>query len=258
MGVRIPLLSHITLSQKFVNKFQLLFFLTKAQSFWPQLLSKHLKSKTNFFPAQNYVKSKHKLRPIIQKDSNAVRYVQTFKSLIALNHAFYEPIKQTYKPQLVSPLIYSPQNRTHFNLKTLLNQWESGLNLIYQLFLYESRGTFLFNPLLAKESLFLNWEALACNSSLFKTFTPFFLQTNTSLSFKSTRVLENNIKSNVEFAVISDVRYHKANKTLLQRLGIYLIQLQAQSEDPWNADFRTLNSNNSILMQYFFIKCCFF
>jgi len=246
------------LSRILTKKFQLLLFLTKTQSFWSQLLNKRFITKTSSFQAHKYAKSECKLRPIVQYKSNHAGYVQTFKSLITLSHTFHEPIKQTYKPRLAPSLLYSPQSSNHLNLKTLLNQWQSGLNLLYQLFLYESRGTFLFNPLLSRESLFLNWESLACNLPLFKTFTPFFLQTNTSLSFKSIRVLQNNIKSNVEFAVISDVRYHKANKTLLQRLGIYLIQLQTQSNNPWSADFTTINSSNLILMQYFFIKCCFF
>ena len=258
MGVRIPLFSQINPNQILVKKFQLLPLLTKTQSFWLQFLNKCLTTKTSLLQSQQHAKSKRKLRPVLHYNSNRSNYTQAFNSIITLNHIFYEPINQTYKPRLVPSLLYSPQSGNYFNLKTLLNQWQSGLNLIYQLFLYESRGAFLFNPLLSKESLFLNWESLACNLPLFKTFTPFFLQTNTSLSFKSIRVLQNNIKSNVEFAVISDVRYHKANKTLLQRLGVYLIQLHAQSNDPWSADFTILNSSNLILTQYFFIKCCFF
>ena len=257
MGVRIPLFSEITNLQTFSNKLHLLFVLSKVPSNWAYFLRKYYATQLNNLQCKPTQTQHVGLRSI--KRFNYTKNVakQAFTPFVTLTSPLLTTLHRAYKPNPFPVALHSPANSFYTNLTSALHRWQLGLNLIYQLFFYESRGMFFLHPTLTKESLFLNWESLNCSLLFFKQFTQLFWKLNTSLNFKSSDVFKNNLSLGAEFAIIGDQQYHKANQALLEQSGIYLIHLQSQDKNLRTSNFTLLNLNNSLLTQYFFVKCCF-
>ena len=183
---------------------------------------------------------------------------ETFVQWLTLNTSPTNNLRKLYKPGQISLLLNTPITRSYMNLKSLSLKWTNLLNLIYQIFFYESKGLFFLNPLLLKESLFLNWESLHYNTLTFKQLTPLFFSASRNFSFKSFNVFKNSIDGRVDFALVADASYHRTNSLLLHKLNLPLIGLHTEYENPWQSPYSLPNIGKSLLTQYFFVKYCFF
>ena len=182
---------------------------------------------------------------------------ETFVQWLTLNTSATNNLRKLYKPGQITLLLSTPITRSYMNLKSLSLKWTNLLNLVYQIFFYESKGLFFLNPLLSKESLFLNWESLRCNMLTFKHLTPLFFSASRNFSFKSFNVFKNSIDGRVDFALVADASYHRTNSLLLHKLNLPLIGLHTEYENPWQNPYSLPNIGKSLLTQYFFVKCCF-
>ena len=204
-----------------------------------------------------------KLRPFYSQDqtktcvNKSLRTSETFTQWLTLNTSATNNLRKLYRPGQLSLILSTPNTRSYMNLKSLSLKWTNLLNLIYQIFFYESKGLFFLNPLLSKESLFLNWESLRCNTLTFKQLTPLFFSASKNFNFKSFNVFKSSIDGKVDFALVTDVSYHRTNSILLHKLNLPLIGLHAEYENPWQSPYSLPNIGRSLLTQYFFVKCCF-
>ena len=194
---------------------------------------------------------------LIQRN-NFSNYSQVFTQWIQLNQISPDSLRKPYNPRRLNYLLQAPNSLTYANIKGTLAIWSNLLQLLKQLFFYESRGVFLTSPTLMKESTFLNWESLKCTWPLFKRFLPFFFSANRSFNFKSLNIFRTSFSNKADFIFITDNSYHKVNALLFQKLNLFLITLHGQYENPWGSSFNLINVNKSLLTQYFFLKCCFF
>ena len=192
------------------------------------------------------------------KQKNVPEYSQVFMQWINLNQAPSGSLRKPYNPRQLNYLLQTPRSLGYANIKSTLAAWVNLLHLLKHLFFYESKGLFLSNPTLLKESTFLNWEALRCTWPFFKKFLPFFFSANRSFNFKSLNVFRASFDNNTDFVFIADNSYHKVNALLFQKLNSFLITLHGEYENPWGSSFSLINTSKSLLTQYFFLKCCFF
>ena len=192
------------------------------------------------------------------KQGKSSDYSQVFTQWINLNQISRSSLRKPFSPRQLSYLLQAPDSLAYVNVKGALATWVNLLHLLKHLFFYESKGVFLTNPTLLKESMFLNWETLGCTWSLFKKFSPFFFSANKSFNFKSLNVFRTSFDNKVEFIFITDNSYHKVNALLFQKLNSFLITLHGEYENPWGSSFSLVNTSKSLLTQYFFLKCCFF
>ena len=190
--------------------------------------------------------------------NRSLRAPETFTQWLTLNTSTTNNLRKLYRPGQISLMLSTPSTRSYMNLKSLSLKWTNLLNLIYQIFFYDSKGLFFLNPLLSKESLFLNWESLRCNTLTFKQLTPLFFSASKNFSFKSFNVFKNSIDGRVDFALVADASYHRTNSLLLHKLNLPLIGLHTEYENPWQSPYSFPNVGRSLLTQYFFVKCCFF
>ena len=191
------------------------------------------------------------------KQKGLFQYPQVFTQWIRLNQISPDSLRKPYSPRQLSYLLQAPRSLAYTNVKSTLAIWVNLLHLLKHLFFYESKGVFLTNPTLLKESSFLNWESLKCTWPFFKKFLPFFFSVNKSFNFKSLSVFNTSFNNRVDFIFITDSNYHKVNALLFQKLNSFLITLHGEYETPWDSSFSLVNTNKSLLTQYFFLKCCF-
>ena len=190
--------------------------------------------------------------------NRSLRAPETFTQWLTLNTSTTNNLRKLYRPGQISLMLSTPSTRSYMNLKSLSLKWTNLLNLIYQIFFYDSKGLFFLNPLLSKESLFLNWESLRCNTLTFKQLTPLFFSASKNFNFKSFNVFKNSIDGRVDFALVADANYHRTNSLLLHKLNLPLIGLHTEYENPWQSPYSFPNVGRSLLTQYFFVKYCFF
>ena len=262
MRVRIPLFSihstknTLTLNLQILQTFSLPLF---KQSSWFSFLMFYKLLKPNL----TLKTTVRQLRPFYSQEPSRMRLNKTlqapdtFTQWLTLNTPVTSSLRRLYTPGQISLLLNTPSTRSYLNLKSLSLKWTNLLNLIYQIFFYESKGLFFLNPLLSKESLFLNWESLRCNTLTLKHLTPLFFSSSRNFSFKSFNVFKNSIDGKVDFALVTDLSYHRTNALLLHKLNLPLISLHTEYESPWQSQYNLPNVGRSLLTQYFFLKCCF-
>ena len=193
----------------------------------------------------------------LAKPKEFSQYSQVFTQWINLNQISPSSLRKPYNPKQLSYLLQAPHSLAYVNVKSTLAMWVNLLHLLKHLFFYESKGLFLANPLLLKESTFLNWESLNCTWPFFKKFLPLFFSVNKSFNFKSLNVFNTSLNDRADFIFITDNNYHKVNALLFQKLNSFLITLHGEYETPWGNSFNLVNTSKSLLTQYFFLKCCF-
>jgi hypothetical protein len=186
------------------------------------------------------------------KQGKSFEYSQIFTQWINLNQISPSSLRKPFNPRHLSYLLQAPDSLTYANVKSTLATWVNLLHLLKHLFFYESKGVFLTNPILLKESMFLNWETLGCTWPFFKKFLPFFFSANKSFNFKSLNVFSTSFDDKAEFVFITDNNYHKVNALLFQKLNSFLITLHGEYESPWGSSFSLVNTSKSLLTQYFF------
>ena len=191
------------------------------------------------------------------KQKKSPQYSQMFAQWVQLNQIVPSSLRKPYNPRQLSYLLQSPRSLTYTNIQSTLSTWTTLLQLLKHLFFYESKGVFLSHPILLKESTFLNWEALKCTWPFFKRFLPFFFSANRTFNFKSLNVFHTSFSDKVDFIFVTDTNYHKVNTLLFQKLNSFMVTLHGECESPWGNSFNLINSNKSLLTQYFFLKCCF-
>ena len=262
MRVRIPLFSIYSSKNTLMLNLQVLEALSSPvfkKSTWFSFLIFYRLIHQSLTPkaSSSVLRSFHPRGQIKTSRNKNLRASETFTQWLTLNSPAVNNLRKLYKPGQLSLILTSPNTHSYTNLKSLSLRWTNLLNLIYQICFYESKGLFFLNPLLSKESLFLNWESLRCNVLTFKQLTPLFFSTSRNFSFKSFNVFKNSIDGKADFALVADTSYHRTNTLLLQKLNLPLIGLCAEYENPWQSPYNLPNVGKSLLSQYFFVKCCF-
>jgi len=81
----------------------------------------------------------------------------------------------------------------------------------------------------------------------------FFLK-NAQYGEASSVVYTNLIKSKIEVAFISDIKYHDKSVFQLRTNNIYLLGLVPYSANPWLLHYSMPTASNTLFTQYFFVK----
>ena len=264
MWVQIPLFSIFRTKKTLILNLQLLQLVTQfspKSSNWVKffrfirlsdsLFSKKVPANTRLKPFTHGLITPHKPLPISI-------YSETFIQWLKLNPPSTDNLRKIYKPQQINLILNTPYTKIYLNLKPLRSKWNSLLNLLYHIFLHEGKGVFLLNPIFTKESMFLNWESLRCSNLFFKYFFSSLFSISRSFDFKSFNVFQNSIHQNVDFVLVTDLNYHKANTFLFKKINLPLISLPSEYDSPWENPYSLPSTRRSLLDQYFFLKCCFF
>lgn len=157
------------------------------------------------------------------------------------NRGFF--IDNTYAP-------FTP----YINISNIYTKWTHFNNFLINLFFTKTEVFMYSSKLLKNETLSFNWSYDLFTYTHFKKVSPFFFLKNAFYGHTSSIVYSNLIKSKIEVAFISDVKYHDKSVFQLRVNNVYLLGLVPYSINPWLVHYAIPTASNTLFTQYFFIK----
>lgn len=142
----------------------------------------------------------------------------------------------------------------YINISNIHKKWVHFYNFLINLFFAKTEVFMYSSKLLKNETLSFNWSYDLFTYSHFKKVSPYFFLKNAQYGHTSSIVYTNLIKSKIEVAFISDIKYHDKSMFQLRTNNIYLLGLVPYSANPWLLHYSMPTASNTLFTQYFFIK----
>ena len=148
------------------------------------------------------------------------------------------------------------QNKTnsYLNLTKVYVKWVNTSNFIINLFLIQSHILVFTVKTLKNEALSFNWSSNVLNYNLFKYASPIFFNKDASFGTTSTLIFKKFNQNNLHTVFLTDVKYHEKNLHYFKKFHITTIGLISYNLNPWLVTYAIPTSNNSLFIQYFFLK----
>ena len=145
-------------------------------------------------------------------------------------------------------------NTRYINTSKLFHKWNNSYSFLINLF-YSNLNIYLFsNKILKKEVTSFNWSFKLLDYSLFKHTAPFFIYKDTNFGSTSTLIFKRLEMRGLNTVFLTDLKYHEKNLYFLKTSNIYTVGLVTYTADPWSVHYSIPVANNSIIIQFFFIK----
>jgi hypothetical protein len=134
------------------------------------------------------------------------------------------------------------------------SRWTQGLNLVFNLSYFNANLASFTNKIFLEDSLVINWSLNQLTYKIFKFSQSVVYLKDISYGEDSKLTYKDSELSNLDAAIISDVKSHEKNIFFLRVINIYKIGLIPASYSPWVLTFPIPLLVDSLLGQFYFLN----